>query len=89
LMDSLLDNADTISLDNNTNFNWNKAHAIEVQGETTLPMDRFYQQSHYFIDTLKDEFCKKQEGDWFKIVDPVPQAEAKELPIFEAEEPES
>jgi len=31
----------------------------------------FYEQSHFFIETLKDDLCQKDEGGWYTMKDQV------------------
>jgi len=38
----------------------------------------FYEQSHFFIETLKDDLCQKDEGGWYSLKEPVEKSEILE-----------
>mmetsp|Transcript_5289 Transcript_5289/g.8182 ORF Transcript_5289/g.8182 Transcript_5289/m.8182 type:complete len:94 (+) Transcript_5289:129-410(+) len=83
-------------MENNTNFNWkqkksglkevlDKEVSIRNSNQVIQAVD-FYEQSNYFIDTLKDEFCRPVGDDWMEFKEPVNMADIEDLPSVKSKQ---
>jgi len=54
---------------------------VRLSGEAEyIEAAEFYEQSNYYVDILKDDFCHKEAGGWFKLRDVVSTEELQSIP---------